>query len=176
MRCLEEGMIVRRTALVVSLIVAALITAFGVAGPAHAVDDPSSIPFGTFASPSTAPAGAPMWIKSVDPCPPVPTGWWGYVAVSILSQEQPAAATTLAAVDADLFPDGSWRATISAPSSASAGATASYFVSARCVITNAYPDPNQPSARTTIPAQGYFVRPLLITSTGHGSFTGGPAP
>src|SRR5205085_2206941 len=102
MRCLEEGMIVRRTALVVSLIVAALITAFGVAGPAHAVDDPSSIPFGTFASPSTAPAGAPMWIKSVDPCPPVPTGWWGYVAVSILSQEQPSAATTLATVHVDL--------------------------------------------------------------------------
>jgi hypothetical protein len=79
-------------------------------------------------------------------------------------------------VDADLLPDGSWRASISAPSSAPAGPTASYFVTARCIITNLYPDPNDTKSRTTIPTQGYVVRPLLITSTGHGGYTGGGPP
>lgn len=178
---MEEGMkqrmIMRRTALIVSLIAAAFVAALGIAIPAHAVEDPVSIPFGQMASPSTAPAGAPMWVKSITPCPDVPDGWWGYVAVSILDQEQPASTTTLAAVDADLFTDGSWRATISAPSSAPAGATASYFVAARCVITNIFPDPNKPTDRTTIPTQGYFPKPLRVTSAGPGSFTGtGPPP
>lgn len=163
-------MIMRRIALVASLLVAAVSGALGFAGPAHAA---TAAPVGTFNAPATAAAGAPMWVTSVTPCPATPASMVQYVAVWIADQERPGSGQALKVVYGDLKPDGSWRVTISAPSSAPSGATASYFVEARCVLTNPYPDPNATEAdQADVPSQDYVVRPLRLTSSGQGSFTG----
>jgi hypothetical protein len=164
-------MIMRRFALAVSLVAASAAALLGLAGPASgAPGDP--IPMGDFLSPPKAAAGSPMWISSVTPCPATPALHIQYVAVWITNQEEPGHADTLKIVYGDLNDDGSWRVTISAPSSVPAGATASYFIGARCIVSDPYPSPNATNAVVDYPSQGYFFRSLRLTSTGTGSFTG----
>ena len=154
---------VRRALVILSFAVVAAI-----AGIPSAVAAPSA----TFSSPTSAVAGAPMWIKSITPCPSTPSDHIQFVTAWVVPQEEPTG-EPLASVYGDLAADGSWRVTLSAPDGTPSGATASYFVRAICVVRDPYPA-TASSAGDDI-SQEYAVRSLLVTSSGGEGSGGGPA-
>lgn len=119
-------------------------------------------PTGTFSSASTAAGSAPVWVRSVTPCPRPPTPQLVSAEITIAPQGQPNLAPVQVGTDAiyaDVAPNGSWYATIAPPPATPRGATSSYFVRARCVVVDPYSAGQGPTILT------YFVRPLRVTST-----------
>jgi hypothetical protein len=155
-------MIVRRLLGVAGL---AVIVGLMVASPSGAA------PSATFSSPTSSPAGAPMWIKSVTPCPGTPADHIQFVAAWVVPQEDPNGAP-VSSVYGDVDKQGVWRVTLPAPNDVQAGASASYFIRANCVVRDPYPTgapaPDQIS-------QQYAIRALMVTSTGGAPGGGGPA-
>ena len=118
-------------------------------GTGHATAQ--QVPTARFASPRTAVAGAPIRVRSIDPCP-ILTGEYQFVKVGFTPQLKPAGEPPGIVFDgttADLEHDGSWEVTLSAPTSAEDGITKSYSIHADCELI---PDPYEvagPGATTT---------------------------
>jgi hypothetical protein len=127
-------------------------------------------PAGTFSSPQHAVAGAPIWVRSVTPCPGTDPNKYQFVRVGISPQSNPDNLSYSETTDGDLRPDGSWLVTLSAPSDMKAGITKSYSIQAQCIedeFQYAAParDPSKTST-TLSPLFSYFrytLRPLTVT-------------
>lgn len=120
---------------------------------------------GTFASPSSAAASTPIFVRSVTPCPAAGLATrarW----VAVWTVDGPTSAQG-AVQNGEVRPDGSWDVTITAPAGPPNGATTYWFVDAECYETS--PDSQTVGDRT----QTYAARPLRVTS---GAGTGGEAP
>jgi hypothetical protein len=136
-------------------------------------------------SPSRAVAGQPIWVRSITPCPLMPDEHghdaYQYVQVGFIPQSDPRA-ELFESTQADLFDDGSWEVTLSAPTDMPEGITRSYDIHAQCVLdTNPYwaPDPPAPAdAETTtttdpkVSIARYFFNRLQVT--GYGSADSDP--
>lgn len=156
----------RRLAAASMVVVLALLANSGVAGAQE------ETPTGTFSSPTRAVAGAPIWVRSVTPCP-VTQGAYQYVRVGISAQSDPSI-NYIESTDDDLDPDGSWMVTLSAPADMPNGSTKSYEIQAQCVeVAEPYLAPSRTAtsepASTGDPSfsyQRYFMRPLYVTGFG----------
>jgi len=131
----------------------------------------AAAPSATFSSPTSSPAGAPMWIKSITPCPGTPADHIQFVAAWVVPQEDPNGAP-VSSVYGDVDKQGNWRVTLPAPNDVKAGASASYFIRANCVVRDPYPVGPPPPDQIS---QQYAIRSLMVTSTGGAPGGGGPA-
>lgn len=143
-----------------------------VLGPIAHADAQQETPEGQFSSPTRAVAGAPIWVRSVTPCP-VRAGAYQYVRVGITAQGEPDKLEYIESTDADLAPDGSWLVTLSAPSDMAKGITKSYEIQVQCIENEApYAAPSRdPSVTpsTLVPTFSYFryfYRRLYVTGFG----------
>ena len=134
-----------------ALLLGVCVLAASVPVTAHAQAGP------TFSSPSTAPAGAPMFIRSETPCPALGAGAthrWAYVwTVDATTGTQGPAA------NGEVRADGSWDVSLTAPAGAPGGATTYWLVDAECA-ENA-PQVSQSAGDVT---QSYSARDLRVTS------------
>jgi hypothetical protein len=160
-----------RRPLVLAALAVATLAPFGVA---HAGTE---TPAGRFSSPTRAVAGAPIWIRSITPCPVV-AGAYQFVRVGISPQSRPDDLTYIESTDGDLDPDGSWEVTISAPSDMALGITKSFDVQAQCIrnlAPYAAPDRDPSITTTTLDPEvsifRYFQRPLSVTGFAASSAT-----
>jgi hypothetical protein len=163
------GEAVRRPLVALAVGLAAL-APFGVA----AAD--TETPQGTFSSPTRAVAGAPIWIRSITPCPVV-AGAYQFVRVGISPQSRPNDLTYTESTDGDLEPDGSWEVTISAPTEMALGITKSFDVQVQCIRNLApYATPDRGAVTETtldpeVSTFRYFHRPLSVTGFRSASVT-----
>jgi hypothetical protein len=159
--------------LAAALVAAGLIFAAAqAAGAASSSIPPSGL---KLLSPSTAASGSPMWVRSSSPCPAKSKP---QVFRSVQVWIDPPGGTLRGDIDevtGDVDPDGSWRVTISAPSSPAAGATASYYVRAACLEDDPWAAaPLDEDAGVKPVAVAYYeVNPLRVTSSGDGTADGG---
>lgn len=145
------------------------LTVLSASGVADAQEE---TPEGTFSSPSRAVAGAPIWVRSVTPCP-VTAGEYQFVRVGISAQSEPSI-EYIESTDDDLAADGSWMVTLSAPADMPKGITKSYEIQAQCIQVEApYLAPSGTAtdepASTGDPSfsyHRYFMRPLYVTGFG----------
>jgi hypothetical protein len=170
---------VKRALAIVLLGVLAALVPFAVAGA------DSETPVGRFSSPPRAVAGAPIFVRSITPCPALPAGFehdYRWVNVYIDQQidlvNDPVEGTT-----ADLRPDGSWEVTLSAPVDMPEGVTKSYSVHAQCIAYETpyfAPDRDLSITTTTLnPAisyHRYFLRSLTVTGFGPSTVQEGEGP
>lgn len=145
--------------------------------PAVAAHAGEETPQGVFSSPSRAVAGAPIWVRSVTPCPVTP-GAYQFVRVGISPQGVPSSLDYVESTDADLAPDGSWTVTLSAPSDMALGVTKSYDIQAQCIENEApyaAPDRDPSQTSTTLNPEfsyhRYFLRRLSVTGFGSADAT-----
>ncbi|MEA3020069.1 MAG: hypothetical protein QOI47_1593, partial [Actinomycetota bacterium] len=145
----------------------ALVALVATAASARAQEE---TPGGTFSSPQHAVAGAPIWVRSVTPCPGTDPNKYQFVRVGISPQSNPDSLNYLDSTDGDLRPDGSWLVTLSAPSDMKAGITKSYSIQVQCIedeFQYAAPARNPSSTSTTLaPLFSYFrytLRALYVT-------------
>ena len=117
----------------------------------------------TFASPVSAPADQPMWVRSITPCPIPSAGVASIVVARIVDEvtggEVSANATSVRS-------DGHWDATVIAPSGALGDGTIGFLVEAQCLTRAQVPDAE------TIVRQKYVLRPLTVTSGPAGASLG----
>ena len=155
----------RRVAAVLTAILALLATP----GAAGAQEE---TPSGTFSSPTRAVAGAPIWVRSITPCPVTP-GAYQFVRVGISAQSEPSI-DYIESTDDDLAADGSWMVTLSAPADMPKGITKSYEIQAQCIEHDTpYLAPSRDATSEPVSTQDplfsykrYFMRPLYVTGFG----------
>lgn len=152
------------------VLVGALVGAIGLLPLVGAHADEET-PQGTFNSPTRAVAGAPIWVRSITPCPVV-DGAYQFVRVGIGAQSAPSV-DYVESTDADLFADGSWEVTLSAPTEMPNGITKSYEIQVQCIRDLApYEVPERDPAITTttldpsVSIFRYFYRRLYVTGFG----------
>ena len=160
---------------------AAALVGLAVLLPTVAAHAGEETPQGRFSSPTRAVAGAPIWVRSVTPCPVTP-GAYQFVRVGISPQGVPSSLAYVESTDADLAADGSWTVTLSAPSDMANGVTKSYDIQAQCLENEApYAAPDRdPSVTTTtlnpeFSYHRYFLRRLYVTGFGSADATGSGA-
>lgn len=136
-------------------------------------------PQGRFTSPSRAHAGAPMFVRSITPCP-VTGGAYQWIRVGIKPQADPGSFDYLESTDGDLRADGSWEVTIAAPNDMPDGVTKAYSVHAQCIVHEApyaAPERDPSNTTTTLPPTRsyfrYFLRPLHVTGFSAGDSDAG---
>lgn len=112
-----------------------------------------------------------MWVKSITACPATPADHIQFVAAWVVPQEDPNG-EPVSSVYGDIDKQGNWRVTLPAPNDVEAGATASYFIRANCVVRDPYPVGTPPPDQIS---QQYAIRPLMVTSTGGEAGGDGPA-
>lgn len=154
-----------------------LLAGVAVLGPMAHADAQQETPQGRFSSPTRAVAGAPIWVRSVTPCP-VRAGAYQYVRVGISPHGEPDSLTYVESTDADLAEDGSWLVTLSAPSDMAKGITKSYEIQVQCIENDApyAAPPRDPSAtsttlKPTFSYFRYFYRRLYVTGFGSADAT-----
>ena len=117
----------------------------------------------TFASPVSAPADQPIWVRSITPCPTPSAGVASIVVARIVDEvtggEVSANATAVRS-------DGHWDATVIAPSGALGDGTIGFLVEAQGLTRAQVPDA-EPIVR-----QKYVLRPLTVTSGPSGASLG----
>ncbi len=151
----------RRAAALAALAVATL-------APLGVARADTEVPQGTFSSPTRAVAGAPIWIRSITPCPVI-AGAYQFVRVGISPQSRPNDLSYTESTDGDLERDGSWEVTISAPSDMALGITKSFDIQVQCIqnlAPYAVPDRGEVTTTTLDPEVSifrYFHRPLSVT-------------
>src|SRR5690349_718546 len=82
-------------------------------------------PTATFASPASAPAGQPMWVRSITPCP-VPTPGVASIVVARVVDEVTGSEASANATN--VRSDGHWDATVVAPNGPLGDGTIGYLV------------------------------------------------
>ena len=117
----------------------------------------------TFASPASAPANQPMWVRSITPCP-VPTPGVASVVVARIVDEVLGGEIAVSATE--VRSDGHWDATVVAPSGPLGDGTIGFLVEAQCLTRERVPDAE------TIVRQKYVLRPLDVTSGASGASLG----
>ena len=134
-------------------------------------------PDARFTSPQRAVAGAPIFVRSITPCPV--TGGYEYATVYIRPQSTPSVPDEVDYTMADLRPDGSWEVTIAAPVDMPDGVTKSYSVHAECT-RDAEPYFNDffGDAEPPVPSEHfrYPLRPLFVTGFGPSEVVEGEGP
>lgn len=133
---------------------------------------------GSFTNPTRAVAGAPVYVRSITPCPMTP-GDYQYVTVYLRPQPLPSSPDEIDYTMADLRPDGSWEVTISAPVDMPDGVTKSYSVHAECTrddnpYLNDYFDEVEPPKPHEY--QRYPLRTLVVTGFGPSTVVEGDGP
>jgi hypothetical protein len=139
-------------------------------------------PQGLLTSPTRAVAGAPIFVRSITPCPV--TGRYQLVRVGISPQSEPNNLAYIESTDADLRADGSWEVTLSAPVDMPRGITKSYDIHAQCIVNEAdYDAPardSSASTETTLPPEfsifRYVHRRLYVTGFGASDVAEGAGP
>lgn len=154
------------------------VVAIAVLATSTSVHAQEETPSGTFSSPTRAVAGAPIWVRSISPCPVTP-GAYQFVRVGISEQSMPSI-TYLESTDADLDSDGSWLVTLSAPADMPKGITKSYEIQAQCIEHTApylAPSSSDEAEAPAAPAdplvsyKRYFYRRLYVTGFGGATAT-----
>ena len=114
---------------------AVLLGAAAVVMPASgALAGEQETPQGRMSAPNRAPAGAPIWVRSITPCPGASDpNRYLFVRVGISPQSEPNNLSYVESTDGDLRDDGSWEVTLSAPADMAAGVTKSYTIHAQCI-------------------------------------------
>jgi hypothetical protein len=151
--------------------------------PAAFAQDFTTTPSARFTSPTRAVAGAPIFVRSITPCP-APAAPVTYAWVNVYIHEQTDLTTdAIEGTTADLRPDGSWEVTLSAPVDMPMGVTKSYSVHAQCVGFDQpyYAPPRNPDSSTTTIAPAfqyarYALRPLYVTGFGPSDVQEGEGP
>jgi hypothetical protein len=145
---------------------------------APAVGAQSVTPAGSFTSPTRAVAGAPIFVRSITPCP-MHTGAYEYATAYIRDQAEPGVSEEIEYTMADLRPDGSWELTIAAPIDMPHGVTKSYSVHAECTVA---PEPylndffDQEASPDPAEYFRYPLRPLFVTGFGPSEAVEGEGP
>jgi hypothetical protein len=125
-------------------------------------------------SPSEAPSGTPMWIRSITPCPAASSSRVHRFVEAWISPQGGSLRGDLSEVLGDVDANGHWQVTLSAPGGTDAGASAHYYVRAACLEDDPWAAaPLDEDTQVKPKAVAYYeVNPLWVTSSGGGGADG----